>query len=48
MRATQILSRELLLKLNVRSVNELPRVEKVTLAIQAKDAAGAAYVSARA
>lgn len=41
----QILSRELLLKLNVRSVNELPRLERVDLAVQAKDAGGTAYVS---
>jgi hypothetical protein len=42
----QILSRELLLKLNVKSINELPRLRRLNLAIQAKDVAGGPFVSA--
>lgn len=41
----QHLSRELLLKLNVKSVNQLPKLERVDLAIQAHDVAGQNYVS---
>jgi ribosomal protein L5 len=40
----RVLSRELLLKLNVRSAAELPRVDRVTLAVQARAVAGAPRV----
>lgn len=40
----QILSRELMLKLNVKNVNDLPRLERLDLAIQARDVIGENYV----
>jgi predicted secreted protein len=42
------LSRELLLKLNVSSVQQLPRVRSVDLSISAKDTHGKRYVSGTA
>jgi hypothetical protein len=42
---SQHLSRELLLKLNVRSAQQLPRVKSIDLSISAKDLYGKRYVS---
>lgn len=41
------LTREMMLKLNVRSVQQLPRIRSIDLSVSSKDLHGKRYVSAR-